>query len=100
MISEELARIASGRPTGPTRPSRRQLRRRFTSAMGYGPKVYERIHRINMFIRVAAQSPTKSLGQIAALAGYHDQSHLARDARLLTGQTPTQLARRHSITAE
>jgi len=68
--------------------------------MGYGPKVYERIHRINMFIRVAAQSPTKSLGQIAALAGYHDQSHLARDARLLTGQTPTQLARRHSITAE
>lgn len=78
---------------GPATLSSRQLRRRFSDAVGYGPTFYKRVCRLNHFVNeaAAATATDRSIGQLAAESGYHDQSHLVRDCRALTGLTPTQL---------
>ncbi|GAB3474806.1 helix-turn-helix domain-containing protein [Amycolatopsis cihanbeyliensis] len=64
----------------------RQLRRRFTLAVGYGPATYLRVARLQ---RAVAAAPTASdLSSLALAAGYADQAHLSRDCRELTGRTP------------
>jgi len=71
--------------------SERQLRRRFTHAVGYGPKFLERVSRLRRFIQAASCQRTRSLAALAAEAGYADQSHLTRECRELTELTPAQL---------
>ncbi|WP_216206830.1 helix-turn-helix domain-containing protein [Amycolatopsis aidingensis] len=64
----------------------RQLRRRFTQAVGYGPATYLRVARLQ---RARAAAPAAaSLSALALTAGYADQAHLNRDCRELTGRTP------------
>jgi AraC-like DNA-binding protein len=67
--------------------SERTLRRRCASLFGYGPKTLERILRIQRFLRMA-QSAHTDVAALALAAGYSDQPHLTREARLLTGLTP------------
>ncbi|AOT61812.1 hypothetical protein K701_07450 [Streptomyces fradiae ATCC 10745 = DSM 40063] len=65
----------------------RQLHRRSLDAFGYGPKTLARILRLRRALAlVRAGTPFASA---AALAGYTDQAHLARDSRALTGRTLT-----------
>ncbi|MBK1788528.1 helix-turn-helix domain-containing protein [Prauserella cavernicola] len=64
----------------------RQLRRRFTLAVGYGPATYLRVARLRRAIALAGSSG--DLASLAAAAGYADQAHLSRDCRELTGSTP------------
>ncbi len=65
--------------------SERQLRRRFTVAVGYGPATYLRVARLQRAIRIAATA--SDLAGLAVAAGYSDQAHLSRDCRELTGRT-------------
>jgi AraC-like DNA-binding protein len=70
--------------------SERQLERRFTELVGYGPKTLQRVLRFQRFLaRVAL--PDVSLAGSAALAGYADQAHLSRETRRLAGLTPSRL---------
>jgi AraC-like DNA-binding protein len=69
--------------------SERQLRRRFLTAVGYGPKTLQRVLRLRRFL---AGVGFDGLAGAAASAGYADQAHLARECRALTGLTPRQLA--------
>jgi AraC-like DNA-binding protein len=71
--------------------SERQLRRRFVSAVGYGPKLLERVLRLRRFIRMASGPRAPALATLALEAGYADQPHLSRECRELTGVTPSQL---------
>ncbi|HYP77796.1 MAG TPA: AraC family transcriptional regulator [Polyangiaceae bacterium] len=71
--------------------SERQLRRRFQHAVGYGPKLLERVLRLRRFIHAASLPRSTSLAELAAEAGYADQPHLTRECRDLTALTPTQL---------
>lgn len=71
--------------------SERQLRRRFVSAVGYGPKLLERVLRLRRFIRLASGPRAPALATLALEAGYADQPHLSRECRELTGTTPSQL---------
>jgi AraC-like DNA-binding protein len=71
--------------------SERQLRRRFLHAVGYGPKLLERVLRLRRFIQAAACLRANSLAALAADAGYADQPHLTRECRDLTALTPAQL---------
>ncbi|RBM22953.1 AraC family transcriptional regulator [Prauserella sp. PE36] len=64
----------------------RQLRRRFTLAVGYGPATYLRVARLQRAI--AGSHAAADLASLAATAGYADQAHLSRDCRDLTGSTP------------
>ncbi|MEV4602626.1 helix-turn-helix domain-containing protein [Amycolatopsis sp. NPDC049253] len=65
----------------------RQLRRRFTVAVGYGPATYLRVLRLQRAIALAPCAP--GLAGLAAGAGYADQAHLSRECRALTGLTPS-----------
>ncbi|WP_176439858.1 AraC family transcriptional regulator [Haloechinothrix alba] len=67
----------------------RQLRRRFTAAVGYGPATYLRVARLQRARAHATARPT-GLAELAVVAGYADQAHLARDCRALTGLTPAE----------
>ncbi len=72
--------------------SERQLRRRFDDAVGYGPKTFARILRLHRFLRRAEHTDApRTLGFLAAEAGYADQAHLTRDCQRLSGLTPSSL---------
>jgi AraC-like DNA-binding protein len=69
--------------------SERQLRRRSLSAFGYPPKVLQRILRFQEALSLARRGVPYA--QVAAVAGYADQAHLAREIRDLAGVTITEL---------
>ncbi len=60
----------------------------FRSAVGVNPKHYFRIRRFNATLRSMAAGGC--LTDIAAAAGYADQSHLTREFREFAGITPTE----------
>ncbi len=70
--------------------SDRQLERRFKSAVGIGPKAYQRVERFQRFLRLDGGGA--SLAERAHRAGYADQSHLTREARRLAGISPALLS--------
>jgi AraC-like DNA-binding protein len=69
----------------------RQLRRRFTGAVGYGPKTFARVARFRRALALlrAGEPPARA----AAAAGFADQAHLTRELGALAGSTPAVLAR-------
>jgi AraC-like DNA-binding protein len=70
----------------------RTLRRRSLEAFGYGPKTLHRILRFQRFLRLArARASTAGVGlaRLALDSGYADQAHLSREARDMTGMTPS-----------
>jgi AraC-like DNA-binding protein len=71
--------------------SERQLLRRCVDALGYGPKTLDRILRFQRFRALAARRRDLGLAELAAVAGYADQSHLTRECRRLAGETPASL---------
>lgn len=72
--------------------STRQLRRRFDRAVGFGPAFYARVARLQRFAKASVRWPDRGLADLAAAAGYADQSHLGKDTRALAGRTPVELA--------
>ncbi|MFJ4670225.1 DUF6597 domain-containing transcriptional factor [Kitasatospora purpeofusca] len=108
----ERAMTLLGRPEGARLPdlaaelglSERQLRRRVTDAVGYGPKT---LHAVLRFRRAMARSrpgdgggkggkrgeggAVPELAEVAARAGYADQAHLTREVRRWSGLSPTVL---------
>ena len=71
--------------------SERQLHRRCLTAFGYGPKMLDRVLRMNVALDHARTGAT--LAEVAALHGYADQAHLTRDVKALTGLPPGILLR-------
>jgi AraC-like DNA-binding protein len=67
--------------------SERQHRRRFTAAVGIGPKRFSRIARVQWLLRRAGAA-NASWAELASAAGFHDQAHLIREFSALTGTTP------------
>jgi AraC-like DNA-binding protein len=84
--------------------SERQLRRRFQTAVGYGPKTLHGVLRFRRFLdRIDTQrfdgpaldGPDHGggLAGLALDAGYADQAHLTRESTRLAGLPPAALAR-------
>jgi AraC-like DNA-binding protein len=73
--------------------SERQLLRRFSAAVGYGPKVLGRVMRFQRFMRLLYQPRTRGwdLARLAAEAGYADHAHLTRECSELAGSVPSVL---------
>lgn len=65
--------------------SRRQFQRRFRAAVGYGPKVFQRIMRFQRLLAVASER--RDPADLAAVVGYADQAHMCREVRAFAGQT-------------
>jgi AraC-like DNA-binding protein len=75
--------------------SERQLRRRFQAAIGFAPKVLQRMLRFQGFLALAQglDHAPDNLARLAAEAGYADQSHLTRESVRLAGRAPRELLR-------
>jgi AraC-like DNA-binding protein len=75
--------------------SRRQLERRFREAVGYGPKMLQRVLRFRRLLDALELGHQRAggLARIAATIGYSDQGHLTRETRALSGHSPVQLER-------
>jgi len=72
--------------------SSRQLRRRFSAAVGYSPKVFQEILRFQGLLNLATRrEQLRSLGHLAADAGYADQAHMTREVHRFSGTMPTKL---------
>ena len=67
----------------------RQLERRFARNFGLSPKEWLRVKRFEGSL-VKLANDKESLANVAADAGYADQSHMTRDYRRVTGFTPSQ----------
>lgn len=74
--------------------STRQLLRRCTAAVGYGPKVLERVLRFQEAMRRMQAEPEVPLARLAVAVGYADQAHLAHETMALGGLTPAALRER------
>jgi AraC-like DNA-binding protein len=81
--------------------SDRQLRRRFDEAVGYGPKVTERVLRFRRVLwQLSAATDELNLASLAIETGYADQAHLTRETTRLSGLPPGALARTLSRPAQ
>ncbi len=93
VVVDAVVALTVGAAPDPDGLGPRQFRRRFTSAMGYGPAMFGRIARLDRFSELVANHPGLGLADLAARGGFYDQAHLARDCRRLLGMTPSQLRR-------
>jgi AraC-like DNA-binding protein len=71
--------------------SERHFRRRFVSAVGYGPATLVGVLRMRRTLRMF-DTPARP-ADVAAAAGYADQPHMTRELRRLAGVTPGELRR-------
>ncbi len=69
--------------------SERQLYRRCLDAFGYGPKMLDRVLRMNAALDRARAG--LGLAEVAAQTGYADQAHFTRDVKALAGVPPRTL---------
>ncbi|QNE23193.1 helix-turn-helix transcriptional regulator [Kribbella qitaiheensis] len=69
--------------------SERQLHRRCLDAFGYGPKMLDRVLRMNRALDRARTG--LALATVAAQTGYADQAHFTREIKALTGVPPRAL---------
>ncbi|MEY2513309.1 MAG: hypothetical protein QOJ89_667 [bacterium] len=73
--------------------SERQLRRRVTGAVGYGPKRLGRVLRLGRALSAARDGRNgrdlRDLSRVAADAGYADQAHFGHDCVALAGAAPS-----------
>ncbi len=95
----DAAVLALGRPRARVGPvaaelgvSARQLHRRVSDAVGYGPKLLTRVLR---FRRLQALPPAP-LVELALDAGYADQSHMTAEVTQLAGVTPVRFLKDRS----
>jgi AraC-like DNA-binding protein len=75
--------------------SARQLHRRVSVAVGYGPKMLQRVLR---FRRLQALAPAP-LVELALDAGYADQAHMTSEVTRLAGVSPVRFLKDRTPTA-
>jgi AraC-like DNA-binding protein len=72
--------------------SDRKLRRRFVDAVGMGPKLVQRIVRVQRALHLLrARTGAISLSGLALECGFADQAHMTREVAHFTGFTPSRL---------
>jgi AraC-like DNA-binding protein len=86
-VAAVVAGVRAGRPVGAIADScglsPRHLLRISKTNFGYGPKVLDRILRFQRAVRLARGD--RPFAEVAAVTGYADQAHLAREVKALAG---------------
>ena len=74
--------------------SSRELRRRFVAALGMGPKLVQRMVRVQAALHLMrARKGRVALSELAFECGFADQAHMTREIGRFTDHTPTHLRR-------
>ena len=68
--------------------NRRQLERRFSSAIGLGPKQIQKIIRLQATLKILLNKNFRNLTDLAYQGEYYDQAHFIKDFKEFTGITP------------
>ena len=68
--------------------SMRSFERNFTEQVGISPKLFARITRFNDAVELKLSQPDKNWTAITYLCNYHDQTHLIKDFKSFSGETP------------
>ncbi|WP_327352527.1 helix-turn-helix domain-containing protein [Streptomyces sp. NBC_01304] len=96
LVREVVARLDAGRSVAGTADElgigARRLHRRSLAAFGYGPKTLARVLRLQRALVLARDG--LPYADTAAVAGYADQAHLARDVRELAQMSLSELLSR------
>ncbi len=72
--------------------SGRQMQRRFSAAVGYGPKMFQSVLRFQRLLYFASDRVGRlGLADLAMKAGYADQSHMTREIGRFAGKSPSEL---------
>lgn len=79
------------RVTAATGWSARTVRARFREQVGLSPKAMARVFRLQHALRMLAAGTAAA--HVAAVCGYHDQAHLSREVKAMTGLPPSQFVR-------
>lgn len=90
LVADAISAIRTGHPLD-LGVGDRQLRRRFTRAVGYGTAFFRRVTRLDRFSILLEQRPGSSIARLAAECGYFDEAHLWRDCIALTARTPGEM---------
>lgn len=67
---------------------RRNMERKFISAIGMSPKQLTRVARLQATLKMLEQKNSTTLTEIAYESGYYDQAHFIKDFREFTGMSP------------
>jgi AraC-like DNA-binding protein len=70
------------------RLNRRNMERRFVSAIGMSPKQLSKVTRLQATLKMLEQKKYTSLTSLAHENGYYDQAHFIKDFREFTGMSP------------
>lgn len=71
--------------------SNRQLQRRFSAAVGYGPKMFQSVLRFQRLLYLAsANDGQRGLADLSVRAGYADQPHMTREVRRFAEKSPSE----------
>ena len=74
--------------------SERHLHRRFSAAVGYGPKTFQSVLRFQRLLKAARETgEEQSLAELATSVGYSDQAHMTREVQRLSNLRPSALLR-------
>lgn len=68
--------------------NRRNMERKFTSAIGMSPKQLSKVVRLQATLKMMGQQKFKSLTSLAYENGYFDQAHFIKDFKEFTGMSP------------
>lgn len=68
--------------------NRRQLQRKFSSAIGLSPKQLSKMIRLQNTLKMMGQKQFTSLTSLAYENGYYDQAHFIKDFKEFTGLSP------------
>ena len=98
-ISRLVARMGSSRSSVAAMSAelgltRQHLGRLFHRFVGLSPTDYRRVARFQSALRALRSDPSGNLAWLAQRVGYHDQAHMTRDFKVLSGHTPAASRRR------
>jgi AraC-like DNA-binding protein len=68
--------------------NRRNMERRFTTAIGMSPKQLSRVARLQSAVKMLEQNKFSNLTALAYETGYYDQAHFIKDFKEFTGLSP------------
>lgn len=72
--------------------SSRQIQRRFTIAVGFGPKLFQSVLRFQRLLHLASNEGAQgNLARFALDADYSDQAHMSREVKRFSGEGPSAL---------
>ena len=71
----------------------RHFERKFKSIIGISPKTFAKIIRFKHTLRYLQNNPQNDLLSAAIECGYYDHTHLIKDFKILSGNTPNNIRR-------